>query len=656
MWLIVVMTNLCVAAALVQAMADCDFPDFMQTTGEFHSWKISYPEETYGATVKGGIMVSRSCTSQPRSCVEFKRVCVKQYGDYKFLVQQTLLGNIRHYLHSKYLCLQFVPRSKSVVQIRISRSNKAISTTMCSDDNLKLDNWPLVSLQHYYTGQASCPFNGGYTFNIFTATGSHLCQDTLLPLRIESDCVKGEGIIFTFPNDTCLNDLAAWTMDRSYPERLRCLASWKEGKHVFAIIKKEDGVRYWCMRVTFDRGDIKEIHIFFEAMCDPGPKITAKRYVILRDLKTHTVRNACTDEFHGCLVMPQFCRTDAKIYCRDSCDLCSRQDEMYNCSFPAALHGRWVVSNSHGLQNTQVRDKEIYLESRGTLQCVDFRKEGKFNRKVLLQRFWNGCYPRYTCFEFDRPTPSILRYRLGDTIVWPIRSYPPKHSDSYSHICDDSRFLLRSDNNQQSIIREPVTVNRPRHHLVNKDVHTPVSCNLPWYFGDVIYYTDALQHQGCLVHDLYTSPHKLFLRGIDNEAITLQRDYLCLGSLKFIGHKDIIITKSYGRQNEFLCWIFETRGHRKEIYVVPASECGRHSELGHHFRSEKPIMHLILHSDNTSCQFVIDSMLMRSERQKEATPLPVFGAGGGCSLAQTSGLLQLAVASMASIVTVYLGS
>ncbi|CAE1291436.1 unnamed protein product [Acanthosepion pharaonis] len=463
------------------------------------------------------------------------------------------------------------------------------SENVCNDTRMMMDDWPLIAVHLFSETEVACPFDGGYDFDISLPSGEKVCSSTFLPLRLESSCVKGEGLLIRFRNNGCRQ--LAWNLRDE--NRLRCAAKWRIEGNDYVVVRNSDNHQYWCMRVEYDENKIiKKIYFFLDKICDTKARFLKERKYIIFKMRRHVVQSLCSDEFNGCR-NPQQCKTKLKSHCLQSCGECkvNRDGSIHGlraCSFPKFMHGTWVRHVRSGTSKIVIRNNTVNINGEPNWHCIS-AGEGNYSRRhVLMKKFDNGCYPRFMCIELQETSPSVMRYRVGDIVLWPVNiTYGLQEQ-----VCNDNRFVQQYSNfsvsSSQGII--------PLQNLVRDYDKRAVSCNLPAGLGTSLAFRGNKSRQGCLLHDIHFIPHKMVLMLEDDGGrYKTHGQYFCLASMKFIDEYDTIVTQTKDRIDEYLCWMIIDN---KELIILPASMCNRVHAEAVIKRIEEPLARLSLISNN----------------------------------------------------------
>lgn len=550
-----VVTALCLLVN--QISGQCRFPRFMQTDEE--PWVSDFsPGRRFIAYIHGNQMKVNSCESH--SCSNYERRCLERIGDDKYMVSH----REQRQAH-RYMCIQFVQRSEGIVQLRLSKISMERDNDLCDDNRLVLNHWPLVSMDHFYKQRIICPFTGGYSLTLRQPDGSRICPDHLLPMRLESECEDGEGITLNFRYQECIESL----INMQVKQRLYCMAQWTEGGHTFVILRHQAKLDVWCLRITGSLDDIRDAHLFLDFVCDPGQKIILTDRYLTLSMERFVVSEICADEFGGCSDFRQFCKTDISPHCPKSCGNCD-SESIKLCTFPESLRGSWLLSTRKHERFVNISYYSMSVDNIGTFQCVETGGKHLPNRRVLLQIFDNGCYPRYVCVDIAKPSPSVIEYRMGKSIEWPLFH----HKHIKSHVCKNDNFM--SENQLQTL--HPRPTEKPMKILVNVGRWHSVPCDLPVELGSDIYFTDKNNCGGCLIYRKDNALDKMDVIHTNCTKTLTRTRYTCLASFKFGDGHRAVITRSYPMS--YLCWIFTWQN---TIYQLPAADCSNtttESEFG----------------------------------------------------------------------------
>lgn len=604
---------------LRQSSSQCVFPEFLQTVGDGPSWFVTYQNnKEVSITVKHTKMYLKECKIGGHlPCPVYERNCVVSHGGNRFHVREFLVDRTSYEREVTYRCIQFLQHSRSVVQIRISRYY-AVNTTesLCNDAHLMLDQYPMISREHS-AEVSKCPAVGGYDFKLFKyGELAPLCDDIFLPLRIESDCTKEEGIKLYFRRRNCSSLFVGrdLKLDPLQPEpvHLRCVASWHYMHYTFAIVKWRGTPNFWCIRVTYSDNKINEMFVYFSGIC-PSDNKNYERMLILKHFKTHYVTGICADQNMKCSY--HHCSTYVRDSCKLSCALCEPEMEEQACSFPRAFHGDWnslhTTTSALEITNTTLKHKNLNWE------CVESKSSTQLHRRRALKlKFSNGCYPRYMCVEIEHPASSVLRYRTGKELFWPI--------DSVDEVCEERYFDYRPH------LAEPSGIARtsgPWIYFIKKSAEY-VNCNLPWYIPNAAFFQmydkgNKLANQGCLINDNGRPGYVLhlyytFQNLLKQWSVQMTKTFYCIASIKLIGENDVLVTENIN-DGKYMCWTFVQDRYRNYVYIFSAKDCGNGTNKQLVFYSaQKALVMLVLSKNSTNCDFIDNEDKIMTRRSDDA--------------------------------------
>ena len=160
-----------------------------------------------------------------------------------------------------YACVQFVRRSASVVQLRISATaSMHYNRTLCDDARLRLERWMLVDVAAVFhqptssdggeTGNSErCPLAGGFSVRVFEA-GSRgdkgVCDGhrRVGETRIEANCAHDDGQYFYFRSTACVPPGAYMYAT----QKTICRASWSDDVYTYVVLSHNRLSYAWLFR------------------------------------------------------------------------------------------------------------------------------------------------------------------------------------------------------------------------------------------------------------------------------------------------------------------------------------------------------------------------------------------------------------------------
>lgn len=334
--------------------------------------------------------------------------------------------------YNSCLCRQFVVRSENVVEMKESATSTEMSLSLCDDVKLSWNPSPLVwpEADQYH----ACALKGGYDMSVKHNIGDiEACPSTWLKPRLESECMPGDGINIDFRHFDCRGDLS---MDQE--QQLRCLGSWTEGHYSFSVLTDANDLwpKLWMLRLPVERGDSFKALLLSDIKVDRGKVVLlTERYYIL-EMTRRPFQSMCADEAVTC----DDCTRDVSdLYCQKSCHMCDNAPgNRKECVFPAETRGRWEEISADESRLVNITEEELSASGLETLRCLELRVADWYEdseRHALSVVFVNGCKPRYACVQLVRVAPSVMRYRLSQTRVWPYSL-----SISAADVCAQTQF------------------------------------------------------------------------------------------------------------------------------------------------------------------------------------------------------------------------
>ncbi|XP_050408840.1 uncharacterized protein LOC126823851 [Patella vulgata] len=525
----------------------CRFPEFLQRE---QPWAADYGEGRFVAYVKNTYMQINQLKGGNDST--YARRCIEETKGNKYLVthEESLKP-------PKYMCMEFLQRSENIVQLKVSRQSDRRSIELCDESGMGLDHWPIVQIAQSPEQRIVCPFVGGYNINMYFPNETMVCVDNLLLMRMESECESGEGLTFDFRTDKCIPA----NLPREIKQRAYCIAHWTEEGHTFIVLQHSTVHKhFWCLRITDALGDIRTAYLFLNLVCDPSePVLQTLNYFHFR-MSRVIYSTICADELDGCSIIQSFCLTDFRRHCSKTCDSCEYESELGLCTFPEHLRGNWIESSRQNNRRMSVKEYSLGLQNIGKFECLNIESESYADKRILLELFDNGCYPRYACVDLEKIAPSVIIYRLGNRIDWPL----PYRENDKDYLCKADKFKDRNTKYAKE---------RPPKILIHADVLHPVSCGLPakLQYG-ISFKEDGKLCGGCLYYSPYNDADKIYIQPVNCSVDPYPLEYNCLASFDFGNRTHAVVTKTSipGNYGEYLCWVFTMD---KKIKVIKSADC-----------------------------------------------------------------------------------
>ncbi|KAL8559869.1 hypothetical protein ACOMHN_016915 [Nucella lapillus] len=422
----------------------CEFPDFLQTKRN-KQWMMKHANKLTTFDVEGGRIFARSGSCvRPRGhhsrrhsgmaeCVKsnYSRMCLEKRPGDKYLTR-----HIESNFGDKFLCMQFLRRGTSVVQVKLSLISEDV-TNLCEDNSMDVDPWPWISGQHLNSPPVPCPVRGGYNLLLnysspppagrYRSYGSsyygppvlagdgdsYECTDSSVPpVRMESDCLVREGVEFRFKHQSCLPSGTRLALR----QRAQCMATWREGPELFTMLRAEgEDKTFFCLRLTphqanedhpnyhddmadgffgsdskprvqnGNRVELDEVVLFVGWVCPTSAFTEATRryypgslsnglspYMAFSVRDHQIVTEACSDELTTCHNISTFCR---HLHCMKTCSRCQTSN---------LIHGESHASASVSSKNKMVRTPSTHRLSAPYSYAADEPEaSGEGNREML---------------------------------------------------------------------------------------------------------------------------------------------------------------------------------------------------------------------------------------------------------------------------------
>ncbi|CAG5135760.1 unnamed protein product [Candidula unifasciata] len=525
-------------------------------------------------------------TRSERPSVRWK--CAYEFEGKLLLKRQDQLVN------SFYRCVRFVFRSPSVVQIMWSHELKIFDLGLCDDKNLITDPWPLIwygTLEEDYT---PCPFSGGFDMKISDSQlGENGCNLMLRPMRMEAECLGGEGISFNFVSSNCLPDIRMYVKQRTI-----CVAHWKDNRHLFVVLRRNEDTDLWCLIMPIHRRQNITAYLFSDLTCRSDlDQFSSVRDLKFFDLQLHRREfpTLCEDEYDQCSKVT--CNTYVKQECQRSCGMCDPVSPRSSCQYPESVMGAWFLQDSSGFKNIYIRTSNLSIDGVGNFLCVTFPNNPiqKSTIFTTISLFQNGCRPRYTCIKLHRIGPSVLQYSLSQSYVW-----PTFENDLGKSICSEDRFHPDSS---------PIDDRYRSHQGTGKPIISQrrypdaVHCNLTF-----VHTISATLPQG------YVCPGSFYQHCEDSSKVRLEfntcgslipssRDFRCLASYEGHYWERILILQNIRNRTDAFCFVY-SQFYPIEAYVLDVGMCDQKSFNFARTGLRQPLLKLTFRTEQETCKSV----------------------------------------------------
>lgn len=558
----------------------CVFPDFLQSGDGFgteimrewhwhimaghhasthaYTYIIRYEDKMMHVSVRGP---TRKKRYQP-----FTRECVQEISPGKFIAKHRESDQKKE----KFVCMEFLKRSDIVVQLRESRLKKRPDPTLCFPDSMVLDRWPMINRVDIFKAHVDCPLVGGFSMKMYDkAAREGICDTFDGETRLESECMEGEGMFFRYRHENCIpNGVHMHTNQRLY-----CIANWEQGPYTFSILRHDRSNHQWCFRYSTKHGKRFVAILFKDVYCDeedfPSDSLNYLDLAITMDT-ARSLSSLCMDDFDACNMWSNPCKHAGSVMhltCAKTCGIC-RDNRPSECTFPGKYSGEWLDTSDAGRQLIHITDRFISVRGFRTTQCIKWQDgyaygEPESYEQMMVTTFNNGCRPRYQCVQLQKRSPSILRYKLSQSQIWPFE-------DTTGYVVDCSSFTYRDDD---APLRDRF---RTRHFktLISMKERIYVGCDLTNILEFTVVYDDGVRCNGTLEQPPTLSRTKMVMHLPRCTTKDEVQTFACLDSNRHGGYlsDQMIVTESQDVSSQLLCWLFPaTPGDI--FYLLPASQC-----------------------------------------------------------------------------------
>ncbi|ELT90078.1 hypothetical protein CAPTEDRAFT_218723 [Capitella teleta] len=582
------MTSTLIFVALLTQISDtkagleCHFPNFMQSNaanGIKRDWRSHLTEG--GRTGKHWELALGFYANNMRSSVlggigakdkpyPFTRLCLDEVSKGRFMVEHQDHGatNPDEYSSSRlYLCMEFIHRSSDVVQIRESRKLVFNNPKLCSDESLEMSPWIVVNKAQFFSSKVKCPLTGGFNMKVFDKLKNEdICSGYSGATRLESECMVNEGMLFRFRHDICIP--AHLKMHEQ--QHVFCMANWEQGGYTFSVIRADKAEHVWCFRLPANTNGAFQTYLFRDGRCemDEIPQNTNRylRIALIRN-KPRTQDHLCVDDYEACSYWNSPCvhaGSMMQLTCARKCGICS-DDTPRACTLPSGLRGRWFEHYGNSTHDVTFDNEHFNIEGFSDFNCVQWYRrpyEGdvKSYKQMFVTTFENGCYPRYTCAEFKKHSPSVIKFRLSQSEVWPWDGTTgvTVNCDPFRYHDDDAPLYSEYHSRHLKVLVSKL----------EKRVH--VQCGIPGgYISFQVMYRNGTECRGEISEG---ANHRFHLTLQGCEGMPKLQSFGCLDSTKH-GYlsKQIIVSETLDA-TQLQCWMFPESPHGT-FFLLPFEEC-----------------------------------------------------------------------------------
>lgn len=225
-----------------------------------------------------------------------------------------------------------------------------------------------------------------------------------------------------------------------------------------------------------------------------------------------------------------------------------------------------------------VNTYSLMVSNRDRFTCNEQDPDHDFvNNTLLLQTFDNGCFPRYSCFEVRKSFSSILEYRIGNRVSWPVENWDSIKDD----VCEETMF---SANIKDKTVYGKSIKEKPMKILVDSKYHYHIDCGFKNWVGfdlNSVYLQEVGTENGCdicLVHNHAKHHDSIITQSLNcSSPPNHQMHYHCLGVFPQDETTHAIVTRKLHQHQEYRCWVF-VDGHQWThlagiVYVLEATFC-----------------------------------------------------------------------------------
>ncbi|ESO91708.1 hypothetical protein LOTGIDRAFT_163440 [Lottia gigantea] len=511
------------------------------------------------------------------------------------------LKNVRQGGGYLYKCMGIIVRSESAIQLEWSHVSRLADPALCAEENINLDPWLLISYKTVVNDFTSCPVSGGfdikhagyYSRDVRDSRGYDIgCNLMNIPMRLEFDCIAGEGAIFNFRSKNCVPDIHF-----NIYQNTICVAKWSNKRHHFVLLRTKTGLEFWCARfpVGIENQNETELYLYSDVACLEGEYAEEFVKFMKFDLQRVMYTTICADEYPQC--KEGTCNVFSKLECQKTCGLCNPHRPPGICTFPKRMQGTYLLHSKHGNQNVTLEGRTLNIENVGQFDCIVFEDSPLRSTKTYttMSIFQNGCRPRYTCVRLKRLGPSALRYSLAQNLVWPI-----KKERIGANICNEDNFRADGDPIRDTFrsykkTGKPVIKIHPKPRFINCGMNTSYTIRAELPDGSICHggFYQHCKNETKLRFDFHTC----------NSFIKPKEDFNCAGIFRTNYWERAVLIQNVDNLNDIRCLIFNSLRPYQALIVV-ADECDKMASGLVDSNIRIPIMRLHIRSDVYPCKHI----------------------------------------------------
>lgn len=513
--------------------------------------------------------------------------CVERRGEYAFLFESNSATR------KQYKCFEFLERGKSILQMRVSSFSE--NTDVCDDRKLVLDEWLLVSYKEMDKEIGRCPFSGGFNLKMRDSDGNaHGCNFMELPMRLEIECIAGEGMTFDFRRSEC-----TYFVPMNIYQKTFCVTNWYTKNFIFVVIKAVNGDGIWIMRVPKrDLGYYNNqiiVELFPDLISSESNTNSNVEKSYSLTLEKEVQRSFCADEYESCST--RLCSPMDKRQCPKSCGSCDPNSVLPICSFPRRFLGEWYSQDIDGTRRVNISDSTLSVDDVGEFSCVHFEDSPSRSTRMYTTEsvYFNGCRPRYTCVSFKRLGKSVLGYSISQSFVWPITLDSPGKT-----ICDESRFRPDEEpvgdlyHSYPNSFKPIISVSR---------TFKSTSCDLPSVFTFTAQFGVNKSCPGEIYQDCVDS--SVFRLEYHNcRYVTIKSfTYYCAATFKENYWEKLVILQSATESKDSKCLSFSTV-YPDRAFLLPTSHCDVYAWQYVDANIRQSLVEFSIHSTGETCKTI----------------------------------------------------
>ena len=468
------------------------------------------------------------------------------------------------------LCsIQFVRRSNNVVQLRVTPpTDEEDADFLCDDGRMQLDEWLIIDRKYVAADLHRCALEGGFSIRIYDKIRRQgMCDGYKGETRMESECVRGEGLYFYFRHQNCVpEDIFMY-----HTQRTVCLANWREGRFTFILLRHERLQYMWVLRYPTSLGESFSAHLLKDLMADTSNNVKqTDNYLLLDAMRdvSRPVTALCVDDYEICSRWLEPCSSGPTmaLTCPRTCGICNATRPRV-CRFNETWRGDWTDPSRPGAVAVNVNETTLRIERETdaeTFHCVDWTPSISGKRHVanqmLVKEFDNGCRPRFSCAKFVQKSASVLFFKLSESRTWPFANSP-------SDPMDCRHFDFKKD--------IAITPNYYRNKLLRllvAEEAAAVHCHLPNDLDEyTVLYPDGKRCSCSLVQSGQGT--EISLRIPDCGTRPVDQYFTCLDSSRVLPSRSLLlVTRTFGLPEQILCWLFPSSEGRS-FYLLSAEQC-----------------------------------------------------------------------------------